>query len=78
MIIAIVQKTIEEGQHGPFVVATSDQLKGSVTFSLDPEVWKEEERPENGTIVVLGKLQKKRAGWRAKSGRFLKPSDEQQ
>jgi len=76
-IVAVVQKVIREGEHGPFAVATSDQLDGSVTFSLEPTVWKEKDCPEEGMIVLLEELRKKRAGWRAKKGRFLKPSDEQ-
>lgn len=76
-IKAIVQRVVPEGRHGPFAVATSDQLEGSVTFSLEPTVWKESERPEEGTVVYLSKIQQKRAGWRAKEGRFWKPSDEQ-
>lgn len=74
---AVVQKVIREGKHGPFAVATSDQLEGSVTFSLEPTVWEEEEWPEEGMVVLLGDLRQKRAGWRAKKGRFWKPSDEQ-
>lgn len=76
-IKAVVQKVIREGNHGPFAVATSNQLEGSVTFSLEPTVWKEKEWPEEGMIVSLGELRRKRAGWRAKQGRFWKPSDEQ-
>ncbi len=76
-IKAIVQKVIREGKHGPFAVATSDQLDGSVTFSLEPTVWTEDDWPEQGMVVILGKLIQKRAGWRAKEGRFFKPSDEQ-
>ena len=68
---------IREGKHGPFAVATSNQLEGSVTFSLEPTVWKEKEWPEEGMMVCLGELRQKRAGWRAKNGRFWKPSDEQ-
>ena len=64
-IKAVVQKVIREGKHGPFAVATSDQLEGSVTFSLEPTVWTENEWPEEGMIVFLGKLRQKRAGWRA-------------
>ena len=75
--MAVVQKVIREGKHGPFVVATSDQLDGSVTFSLEPTVWEEKDWPEEGMIVLLEKLRLKNAGWRAKKGRFLKPSDEQ-
>jgi hypothetical protein len=74
---AIVQKVIREGKHGPFAVATSYQFEGSVTFSLEPTVWKEDDWPEEGMMVFLGKLRQKRAGWRAKEGRFWKPSDEQ-
>lgn len=76
-IKAVVQKIIPEGDHGPFAVATSESIDGSITFSLEPTVWQEDEWPEQGMIVVLGKLRKKRSGWRAKEGRFLKPSDEQ-
>lgn len=74
---AVVQKVILQGKHGSFVVATSEELKGSVTFSLEPTVWMEEEYPEEGVCVLLGKLRQKRAGWRAKTARFFKPSDEQ-
>ena len=74
---AIVQKVIRDGKHGSFAVATSDQFEGSVTFSLEPTVWKEDEWPEEGVMVFLGKLRRKRAGWRAKTGRFWKLSDEQ-
>ncbi|MEQ1499810.1 MAG: hypothetical protein ABL917_00365 [Parcubacteria group bacterium] len=76
-IKAVVQKVIREGKHGPFAVATSTQLDGSVTFSLEPTVWEESEWPEEGMMVFLGKLRQKRAGWRAKQGRFWKLSDEQ-
>lgn len=76
-IKAIIQKVIPDGKHGPFAVATADQLDGSVTFSLEPTVWIEADWPEQGMVVVLGKLRQKRAGWRAKEGRFFKPSDEQ-
>lgn len=76
-IKAVVQKIVPKGRHGPFSVATSDQVERSVTFSLEPTVWEEKEWPEEGMMVFLGKLRKKRAGWRAKQGRFWKPSDEQ-
>ncbi len=76
-IKAVVQKVFREGKHGPFAVATSEQLEGSVTFSLEPTVWEEKEWPEEGFMVFLGEIRQKRAGWRAKKGRFWKPSDEQ-
>jgi len=75
-IKAIVQKVVGQGPHGPYAVATSDQLESSVTFSLEPTVWQDEEWPEAGSVVLLSKLRQKRAGWRAKTGRFYKPSDE--
>ena len=74
---AVVQKVIKDGGHGPYVVATSDQVGGSVTFSLEPTVWLEDDEPEPGTIVALNKLIKKRAGWRARLARFWQPSDEE-
>ena len=77
-IKAVVQKAILDGRHGPFFVATSDQIKdGSVTCSLEPTVWLGGEHPEEGEIVFLDELRRKRAGWRAKMGRFWRPSDEQ-
>lgn len=75
-IRAIVQKVVTEGEHGPYAVATSKEVEGSVTFSLESSVWQEPDLPESGTEVVLSELRKKRAGWRAMSARFFKPSDE--
>lgn len=76
-INAIVQKLIMDGEHGPYAVATNESLNGSVTFSLEPTVWKEKDYPEPGSVVYLTKIMKKRAGWRAKEGRYWTPSDEQ-
>lgn len=73
----IVEKVIPDGLHGPYAVTNLEGL-GCVTFSLDSKVWQESDWPEPGTFVVLSKIRKKRAGWRAQCGRFLKPSDEQQ
>lgn len=72
---AVVEKIMSNGRHGPYAVARSDEL-GSVTFSLSRDVWKEKGQPETGTIVILGQIIKKRAGWRAQHGRFARPSDE--
>ncbi len=76
-IKAIVQKIVLKGKHGPFFVATSDNVTGSVTCSLEPTIWSEDEWPEEGEAVHLSRLRQKRAGWRAKVGRFWKLSDEQ-
>ncbi len=74
MYWAVVEKVIANGSHGPYVV-TRNEVLGSITFSLDPKVWREEVRPEPGTYVLLSQITKKRAGWRAGSGRFVTPSD---
>lgn len=74
---AIVQEVISQGRHGPFAVARSKELQGSVTFSLaDEKQWPKADWPERGTYVILSKLRKKRAGWRAQQARYLGPSDE--
>lgn len=73
-IQAVVNKIISSGRHGPYAVASSEI--GTITFSLRPPVWTEEGWPENGTFVILSDVRKKRAGWRAMSGRFVRPSDE--
>jgi hypothetical protein len=75
---AFVQKIILDGEHGPYAKATTDRKHclGTITFLLQPPVWTENRFPEEGSIVVLSELNAKRAGWRANSARFLKPSDE--
>lgn len=78
IVSAIVQAIVPGGKHGPYAVATSDELGGSVTFSLGTDVWHERNIPEPGVQVFLCDLQKKRAGWRAMYGRLYRPSDEQQ
>ena len=75
-IKAIVQKIIETGKHGAYFVANSEGIDGSVTCSLEPKVWLENDRPEPGSVVNLEELRKKRAGWRATAGKFWRPSDE--
>lgn len=72
---AIVQKVYATGPHGPYAVASSEEL-GSITFSLDKRVWQEDDLPERGMSVALTDLREKRAGWRAQHGRFWEPSDE--
>ena len=70
----VVQKVVRNGQHGSYAVARDEKL-GSVTFSLNAEVWKERRHPEEGSEVVLEDFEKKRAGWRAMSARFFRPED---
>jgi hypothetical protein len=71
---AVVQKVIRKGRHGPYVVTKCTEL-GSVTFSLDPQVWQELQEPDGGAFVMLSKIRRKRAGWRAEHARFMKPGD---
>ncbi len=74
---AIVQKLVMNGKHGAYAVATVEEVEGSITFSLEPTVWLEKQYPEEGEFVLLADIRKKRAGWRAKKGRFWRLSDEQ-
>lgn len=68
----ITEKVVLNGKHGPYAVGRDKQL-GVITFSLEPPVWQESEYPERGTIVEVSNIQKKKAGWRAKSVRFVRP-----
>lgn len=73
--IAVVDRVIYKGKHGlPYAFAISEEI-GTVTFSLHNNVWQEPEFPEPGMYVVLSKIRRKRAGWRAYSARFLVPED---
>ena len=76
-IRAVVKKIIPDGTHGPYAVATTDGIEGSITFSLKEDVWNENDWPEPGTIVLLSKLCKKTAGWRSMEARLYKIEDEQ-
>jgi hypothetical protein len=74
--IGVVQKVFPHGAHGPYAKARSEQL-GSVTFALDPPVWREAKWPDEGMCVVMTNMLKKRAGWRADSCRFMRPEDQE-
>ena len=74
---AIVDKVVKDGKHGPYAVARCGELKGCVTFSLDSNVWQEDEWPCPGMCVVLMQVRKKRLGWFAKFGRLVTPADDQ-
>ena len=73
--VATVQNICPHGSHGPYAVATNDELR-FITFSLNVPVWQEKIQPECGSVVVLSEIHKKRAGWRANNARFFEPSDE--
>jgi hypothetical protein len=66
--------SIKEGPHGSYFLVDCEGL-GIVTVSLEKGVWQEKSWPERGITVVLSDIRKKRAGWRAYSARFLRPSD---
>lgn len=73
--VAVVDKVVN-GKHGQYAVAHSEQLDGSVTFSLKSPVWQESSLPEGGIKVILSDLQyKSGAGWRSGSARYVRPSD---
>jgi len=74
-IIAVVQDIVK-GRHGKYVVTTSKDVRGSITFSLRKEVWQEEKYPEPGTLVVLSGVYRKQNGWRASTARFFRPENE--
>lgn len=74
--VGVVEKVVAVGRNGPYAVVRDQEL-GVITFLLSPPVWNENDSPEPGTFVVLSQIRKRRAGWRAMSGRFMQPSDEQ-
>jgi hypothetical protein len=71
-IEAIVQNVVP-GKHGLYAVTTSTSIKGSITFSLHKEVWKEDGIPERGNLVILTDVRRKPSGWRAYKACFLRP-----
>lgn len=75
VFFARVQKILP-GRHGPYVFARSAEIRGSITFSLNPQVWQESSQPTEGEIVVLSDLRRKDAGWRAHCARFMRPGDQ--
>lgn len=78
-LIGVVDRVVLDGNHGPYALAKVGERENAVffTFSLEPPVWNEGDIPDEGMQVVLSKLRKKRAGWRALSARYLQTADEQ-
>ncbi len=75
--MAVVQKLIPHGRHGPYAVATSNSMKGCyITFSLRRDIWREKRQPEPGLHVMLSDIRKKERGWRAYRARFVRWYDE--
>jgi hypothetical protein len=75
-IKAVVRSIITESKGGPYAVTTSEEIEGSITFSLEKGVWQEQSFLEVGMVVVLSGLYKKKAGWRATKARLLQPLEE--
>lgn len=73
-----VRRIIKNGRNGPYLVATSQDIAGSITVSLQRHIWRERRRPDVGVHLHLSDLQSTEAGWRAMSARFWRPSDEEQ
>ena len=73
-VVAVVQGIVA-GNHGRYVVAISNDIEDSITFSLGKEIWQERDDPEPGIYVVLSELRKKRSGWRAYKARFFRPNN---
>ena len=68
--------SLRRGRNGPFAIAVSDAMTGSITFSLKPPVWAERREPHPGDIVRLTDLRQKASGWRAMAGAFSSPKDD--
>ena len=73
---ASVSKVDLKGRHGPYAVALSSEVRGTITFSLGEPTWWDHSIPVEGAVVMLSDLQKMPKGWRAMSARFFRPSDE--
>ncbi len=74
-----LEATVRAKQQGPrgwYAIAESGTVEGSITFSLKPPTWNDA-HPEPRDVVVLTRLRKNNAGWRAERARFLHPADEQ-
>ncbi len=75
-IAGIVRRVVRDEGREPYVVTTAESFQeGSITFSLNPQVWSEDRDPEPSSEVIMTKLEKRRNGWRALSARFRTPQD---
>ena len=73
-IQATVTRVYPRGRNGPYAVAVSKTVRGSITLSLKPDCWQGSSFPEPGDIVLLSCLRRKQAGLRASTGRPDVPS----
>lgn len=70
-VIASVKKVVKDTGK-PYAVTTAEGYRGSITFSLSPDVWEEDDHPREGAKVILENLQPTGHGWRAYKARFAK------
>ena len=68
-IVATVRKVVL-GTQG-YVVTTAQVAYGSITFSLNEDVWNEPNPPEPGSKVILQDIRPDPKGWRAYNVRRL-------
>lgn len=81
----IIDKVLEEGKRGPFIICWCKDL--GVSVAVLREKWKDEKEPEFGDVVALrglyAHMRKRngtgpRMGWRAESARLWRPEDEKE
>ncbi len=75
LVRAIVKEIVYRGKWGLYAVAISNDVEGSIVFSPRKPYWNEEALPQLGMVVILSDLHKRRFGWRATRGRFMRPTD---
>ena len=64
-IKARVKTIVEKARHGPYATAKAKGIRGSITFSLAPKVWKGEKPPSPGSWVILANIERMARGGRA-------------
>lgn len=66
--VGIVTAVRPRGQ--PYVVVSVEGVEGSITFTLTPDVWHEDEDPHVKDKVLLRDVKDTEHGWRASSASF--------
>ena len=74
---AVVVDVVRPEDKAPYAVTRREDTDELVTITLQKRYWREGDDPESGDTVLLSKFRKTGKGWRAMSGRFFRPSDEQ-
>jgi len=73
--IATVVASSPNGRNGPYALAESSALEGTIWFSLEDGSWIELTPPNVGDRVVLEDVYGSRKGWRTNSARLYRPED---